>query len=169
MVIKEKRLPPEEDPMFVIPEMAREMGEWLVRLGAPKRDLTFFADALRSAYAGRMDPERRVASATDIEWIDYCCEGADVIAALHWVMAKEMLKDVLDHERLELLNILSPMNMDEELSEFILSVPTADEARLILSKCGTEMERAIAARTGKLLNVMLWDDELGIWNKSNAA
>lgn len=174
-MIEEKTLPMEEDPQFVVVRMIREVEDYYRGLGLTKCGFDDVREYLQELIAESreigieaMMPERRAILEEHSEWIDYCCEGAEAMAAFCWIQAKKMLAPVLDEEGIALLEILSPMSMDLERSEFILSVSTAEQAREILAKCGHEIDKAVSTNVGGRVTVMLWDDDLGIWT-NNAA
>ena len=176
MVIEERAVPIEEDPRFVVVRMVREVEDWLERLGFGERNFDYVIKVMQDVLdecqklgIDGMEPDRRKFLERNIEWIGYCCEGAETMAAFYWIRAKKILRPMLDQERMALVDTLSPMSMDAGRGEFILSVNTAEQARDALSMCGHEVDKALAVSTGGWLNVMIWDDDLGIWTQNNTA
>ena len=163
----------EEDPDFVILRMAREMADWFADYGSGRdreelyaEGVRYFRDVLELSEHPAI-PKVSDAGVSLIlhgaEWVRLCRDGSDAVAAMLWLHILPKLRRKLGGTQEHWLNKVSPMSLDMERREYLLSVSSAEDAFHVWSSWGQLFASELEALTGLSLSVEIWDDDFGVW------
>ena len=163
----------EEDPDFVILRMAREVANWFADYGSGRdreelytEGVRYFRDVLELSEhhesANVSDAEASLIR-HGAEWVRLCCDGSDAVAAMLWLHILPKLRRKLGETQAHWLEKVSPMTLDMERREYLLSVSSSEDAHHVWSNWGQLFATEMEILTGLSLSVEIWDDDFGVW------
>ncbi len=163
----------EEDPDFVILRIAREVADWFADYGSGRdreelyaEGVRYFRDVLELSEhleLSEVGEEKAELIKHGTEWVRMCCDGADGVAVMLWLHILPKLRRKLDGTQAHWLKKVSPMALDMERREYLLSVSSAEDAYHVWSSWGQLFATELEALTGLSLSVEIWDDDFGVW------
>lgn len=163
----------EEDQDFVILRMAREVANWFAEYGSGRDREELYAEGVRY-FRDVLDlsehPGSAIVSDTEAslirhgaEWVRLCCDGSDAVAAMLWLHVLPKLRRKMGETQAHWLEKVSPMTLDMERREYLLSVSSSEDAHHVWSNWGQLFATELEILTGLSLSVEIWDDDFGVW------
>ncbi len=168
----------EEDPDFVILRIARQVADWFAEYGSGRNRDELYAEGVRyfrevlelsdHPESSKLRVEEVALIQHGLEWVTFCCDGADGVAAMLWLQILPALKTNLGEGQGYWLEKISPMSLDMERREFLLSVSNPEDADHVWRNWGRLFAVELENLTGLALSVEIWDDDFGIWGDEAA-
>ena len=173
-MLKEQDRPPvEEDPDFVILRIAREVADWFSDYGSGRdreelyaEGVRYFRDVLELSEhleLKQVGEEKVELILHGMEWVRLCCDGADGVAVMLWLHILPGLREKLGDRQAHWLEKVSPMSLDMERREYLLSVSASEDAHHVWRNWGYLFAAELKNLTGLSLSVEIWDDDFGVW------